>query len=186
VSNYYNASRIPSYALTPLLPLWLMSVVCRHLGSSAPTNSLKCNDQPSLSLVGPPPGESLPKPEGHVHLDFLVNGLLARRLKLAPTWFIFALPITEGHGRVGHASGYWLVPRNKIVPIGDLGHLLTLTLTSDDLESHIVMNVSSTCNIVPSFIEIGRSRFWQTLKSRDSITRRKFKNPAWEILDILV
>jgi len=121
-----------------------MSVVCRHLGSSAPTNSLKCNDQPSLSLVGPPPGESLPKPEGHVHLDFLVNGLLARRLKLAPTWFIFALPITEGHGRVGHASGYWLVPRNKIVPIGDLGHLLTLTLTSDDLESDIVVNDSST------------------------------------------
>ena len=28
--------------------------------------------------------------------------------------------------------------------------------------------------------------FWQTLKSRDSITRTKFKNPAGEILDILV
>jgi len=25
--------------------------------------------------------------------------------------------------------------------------------------------------------------FWQTLKSHDSITRRKFKNPAWGILD---
>jgi len=34
-----------------------------------------------------------------------------------------------------------------------------LTLTSDDLESHIVVNVSSTSNIVPSFINIGRSRF---------------------------
>jgi len=32
----------------------------------------------------------------------------------------------------------------KILPIGDWGHLLTLTLTSDDLESHIVVNVSST------------------------------------------
>jgi len=33
---------------------------------------------------------------------------------------------------------------NKIVPRGDWGHLRTLTLTSDDLESHIVVNVSST------------------------------------------
>ena len=32
----------------------------------------------------------------------------------------------------------------KIVPRGEWGHLLTLTLTSDDLESHIVVNVSST------------------------------------------
>jgi len=32
----------------------------------------------------------------------------------------------------------------KIVPIGDLGHLLTLTLTSNDLESNIVVNDSST------------------------------------------
>jgi len=48
----------------------------------------------------------------------------------------------------------------KIVPIGDWGHLLTLTLTSDDLESHIVVNVSSTSNIVPSFINIRRSRFF--------------------------
>jgi len=32
----------------------------------------------------------------------------------------------------------------KIVPIGDWGHLLTLTLTSDDLESRIIVNVSST------------------------------------------
>ena len=66
----------------------------------------------------------------------------------------------------------------KIVPTGDWGHLLTLNLTSDDLESHIVMNVSSISDIIPSFIKIGRSRFfWQTLKSRDSITSRKFKNP---------
>jgi len=36
--------------------------------------------------------------------------------------------------------------KNKIVPIGDWGHLLTLTLTSDDLEGHIVVNVSSTSN----------------------------------------
>ena len=55
------------------------------------------------------------------------------------------------------------------------------------LQSHIVVNVSLTSNIIPSFIKIGQSRFfWQTLKSRDSITRRKFKNPAQEILDILV
>ena len=32
----------------------------------------------------------------------------------------------------------------KIVLIGDWGHLLTLTLTSDNLESHIIVNVSST------------------------------------------
>jgi len=31
---------------------------------------------------------------------------------------------------------------------------MTLTLTSDDLASHIVMNVSSTSNIIPSFIKI--------------------------------
>ena len=40
------------------------------------------------------------------------------------------------------------VPRGlnneKIVPIGEWGHLLTLTLTSDDLESDIVVNDSST------------------------------------------
>ena len=36
----------------------------------------------------------------------------------------------------------------KIVQIGDWSHLLTLTLTSDYLESH----VSSTSNIIPSFI----------------------------------
>jgi len=63
---------------------------------------------------------------------------------------------------------------------------VTLTMTSDDLESPIVVNVSSISNIVPSFIKIGRSQFfWQIMKSRDSITRRKFKNPAREILDIL-
>jgi len=63
-----------------------------------------------------------------------------------------------------------------------------LTLTSDDLESHIVMNVSSTSNIVYQVsFRSDEVDFWQTLKSRDSITRRKFKNPAEEIfLDILV
>ena len=30
------------------------------------------------------------------------------------------------------------------------------------------------------------SIFWQSLISRDSITRRKFKNPGWEILNILI
>jgi len=74
----------------------------------------------------------------------------------------------------------------KIVPIGEWGHFLTLILTSDDLKSHIVMNGSSTSNIIPSFIEIGRSRFLAKLKSRDSINRRKFKNPAKNFLDILV
>ena len=37
---------------------------------------------------------------------------------------------------------------------------MTLTLTSDDLESDIVMNVSSTYNIMPTFIKIGRKRFF--------------------------
>jgi len=45
----------------------------------------------------------------------------------------------------------------KIVPIGDGGHLLTLTLTSDDLESHIVVNVSSTSNIIPRYQVLIRS-----------------------------
>jgi len=39
----------------------------------------------------------------------------------------------------------WAVNRiTKIVPKRDWDHLLTLTLTLDDLESHIVVNVSST------------------------------------------
>ena len=73
-------------------------------------------------------------------------------------------------------------------------------MTSDDLESHIIVNVSSTlthstiwfvaalCLIVDVRTD-GRTDevdFWQTLKSRDSITRTKLKNPAREILDILV
>jgi len=53
-----------------------------------------------------------------------------------------------------------LCKKIKIVLRGDWGHLLTLTLTSDDLESHIIVNVSSTSNIIPSFINIGRSRFF--------------------------
>ena len=39
--------------------------------------------------------------------------------------------------------------------VGVVVIVLTLTLTSDDLESHIVMNVSSTSNVVPSLINIG-------------------------------
>jgi len=38
-----------------------------------------------------------------------------------------------------------------------------LTLTSNDLESHIVMNVSSTSNIIRSFIKIGWSWFFGKL-----------------------
>jgi len=37
--------------------------------------------------------------------------------------------------------------------------VLTLTLTSDNFESHIVVNDSSTSNIRSSFIEMGRSGF---------------------------
>jgi len=49
----------------------------------------------------------------------------------------------------------------KNSPDRGLGHLLTLTLTSDDLESHIVVkNVSLTSNIIPSFIKIERRRFF--------------------------
>jgi len=55
-------------------------------------------------------------------------------------------------------SLYIVHAKVKIVPKGDWGHLLTLTLTSDDLESHIVMNVSSISNIIQSFDNIGRSR----------------------------
>ena len=53
----------------------------------------------------------------------------------------------------------------KKVPIEDWGHLLNLTLTSDDLESHIIVNVSSTSNIIPSFIKIGRNYFFGKLWS---------------------
>jgi len=71
--------------------------------------------------------------------------------------FIWGYPLTR-MGNVWHNCV-------KIVPIGDWGHLLTLTLTSDNLESHIVVNVSSTSNIVPSFINIGRNRFFGKLQS---------------------
>jgi len=77
---------------------------------------------------------------------------------------------------------------HKIVLRRDWGHLLTLTLTSDDLESHIIVNVFWTSNIMPSFIKIGQKKilliFWQHFKSHDSITRREFKNLAQEILDV--
>jgi len=49
---------------------------------------------------------------------------------------------------------YVLSCKNEINEKNSLkGHLLTLTLTLDDLESHIVMNVSSTSNIIPSFMD---------------------------------
>jgi len=82
-----------------------------------------------------------------------------------PTKFFFCI--------IGHLSK----DKNKIVPIGDWGHLLTLTLNLDDLESHIVMNVSSTSNIIPSFIEIGQSRFFGKLWSH--VTRSLGGN--WKI-----
>jgi len=65
---------------------------------------------------------------------------------------------TEGSNKASKANstGGW----PKVVPTGDWGHLLTLTLTSDDLESHIVVNVPSTSNIIPSFIMIGQSQFF--------------------------
>jgi len=75
---------------------------------------------------------------------------------------IFAdIPISLKHS-VAQVEGnlYWFYTQINIVPIGDWGHLLTLTLISDDLESHIVVNVSSTSNIVPGVIKIGRSRFF--------------------------
>ena len=52
------------------------------------------------------------------------------------------------------------VKNSKNSPERDWSHLLTLTLTSDDLESHIVVNVSSTSNIIPSFIKIGRKKIF--------------------------
>jgi len=60
--------------------------------------------------------------------------------------------------------------RKKIVPKWDWGHLLTLTLTSDDLESHIIVNVSLTSNIIPSFITIRQSWFFGQLWSH--VTRQ--------------
>jgi len=45
----------------------------------------------------------------------------------------------------------------EIVPIGDCGHHLTLTLTSDDLESHIVVNVSSILTNTTSWFVVALS-----------------------------
>ena len=59
--------------------------------------------------------------------------------------------------------------RAKNSPTGDWGHLLTLTLTSDDLESHIVVNVSSTLtNTTIWFVEFIRSslRRWPKIDYR--------------------
>ena len=83
----------------------------------------------------------------------------------------------------GGRKGIWPV---KNSPDRGLRSSPDLNPTLDDLECHITVNVSSTSNIIPSFIKIGWKPFWQSLKSRDSINKRKFKNQAREILDILV
>ena len=57
---------------------------------------------------------------------------------------------------------YRPIPRRheiKNSPDRGLRSSLTLTLTSDDLESHIFVNVSSTSIIIPSSFRIGRRRF---------------------------
>ena len=51
----------------------------------------------------------------------------------------------------------------KIVLKGDWGHLLTLTLTLDDLESHIIVNVSLTLKIPLCgciVFDCGRTDIW--------------------------
>jgi len=55
----------------------------------------------------------------------------------------FAMSATN-ENKVGHAAIITPCNQRKIAPTGDWGYLLTLTLTSDDLESHIVLNVSLT------------------------------------------
>jgi len=62
-------------------------------------------------------------------------------------WFVAALCLIVDVRTDGHFTGFirsslrrW--PKNS--PKRDWGHLVTLTLTSDDLEKHIVVNVSST------------------------------------------
>jgi len=51
---------------------------------------------------------------------------------------------TEETKKKTQTNNNMLQKYQKIVPKWDRGHLLILTLTSDDLEIHIVMNVSST------------------------------------------
>jgi len=63
-----------------------------------------------------------------------------------------------------------LSTKNRLVPIGDWGHLLTLTMTSDDLESHIVVNVSSSSNIIQTFIKIGRKKFFVDFLAKFEVT----------------
>ena len=72
----------------------------------------------------------------------------------------------------------------KIVPIGDWGHLLSLTQTSLKVISSWMTRRPVTSDRVS--LRSDEVDFWQTLRSRDSITRMKLKNPAREILDILV
>jgi len=47
------------------------------------------------------------------------------------------------------------------------------------LSSHIVVNVSSTSNIIPSFIKIGRKKFLAKFEVTWLDNRRKLKNLAW-------
>jgi len=79
--------------------------------------------------------------------------MLAMRAKIKSLHLCFQTTLMDGQRRpnetkttkcLAHGRKPRYVSYTKIVPIGDWGHLPTLTLTSDDLESHIVINVSST------------------------------------------
>jgi len=52
-----------------------------------------------------------------------------------------------------------MLQQNKNSPDRGLRSFPDLELTLDDLKSHIVVNVSSTSNIITSFIKIGRIIF---------------------------
>ena len=86
-------------------------------------------------------------------------------------WSVILIPkslwISQGVSKLEMSH---VVLETKVVPIGDWGHLLTLTLTSDDLESHIVVNVSSTSNIIPSFIKIGQKKFLSIFLAKFEVT----------------
>jgi len=80
---------------------------------------------------------------------------------------ICTLPQTDNHASTSPLSflqtgcpSYCPTNNIKNSPDRGLRSFPDLDLTSDDLESHIVVNVSSTSNIVPSFIKIGRKRFF--------------------------
>ena len=99
--------------------------------------------------------------------DFSARGhyfMLYSPLSVSPSSFHFPLPFTHSDLTVKAATDYMNSSfggtQLKNSPDRGLRYLLTLTLTSDDLESHIVVNVSSTSYIVPSFTKIGQSRFF--------------------------